>query len=190
MLSGTSQVHNTSDPNKIRSEIPTDEAGRRSSQAGGSEGADQASRAGIFNQVKNIARKTKNIARKTRSIDNRLGGLSESGKDAGAIEKKIAWASSRVLDYLWGLAMTVVGFIIAFIALNVIGFLKMIGVLKFIRFRAKDIIGIIAMDVVVLCAMFIILSPIILLITIAEDPKKAIDIFGFGFVFDVIKTLF
>lgn len=135
------------------------------------------------------------------------------------IEEKITApakaATGKVLRWLWGVTFTLIGFIFGLLGLNIYVFLHRVMGDKFfcklgeewmpkqvqaaggesVKTANKaagfvEVMVLIFLDFAVMLAIFIILVPIIMLIKIAENPKAAIDIFGFGFVWEAIKALF
>jgi hypothetical protein len=105
--------------------------------------------------------------RKIKSIDRRLSRLSEDkAKDESFIDSKIKWASTKVLNYLWGLTASVYGFIPGFLALNILAFLKITGIVNKIKLRLIDKIGLALLDFIV---FFIVMAVLAILVWIADN---------------------
>lgn len=118
---------------------------------GGAGGA--GSQASLFNQAKNIARRIKGA-----------GEEAAQSSTGAATDQMAKMASTKLMNFLWGLMATVVGALIAFFALNIIALLKALGFLKHIKLRLIDKVGIAFMDLVVGAIIIFSLSMIAIIV--------------------------
>lgn len=89
------------------------------------------------------------------------------GKVVGELLKKI---SAQILNFLWELTGSVVGFIPGFLALNLIAFLQitgmnLFGVVDKIKFRLGDKMGLLLLDFVAIIILFGVSSLLVMIIT-------------------------
>ncbi|MBU1870779.1 MAG: hypothetical protein ABH818_03170 [Patescibacteria group bacterium] len=90
--------------------------------------------------------------------------------------------SAQVLNYLWSLTASGVGAIPGFLVLNAIAFLKAVkidlfGIVKKIKFRLRDKMGLVVLDAIVLFCLIAIIGVIMIILEYAEKIFGWLDFF-------------